>query len=129
GAQIQNRGTLGGNIANASPAADAVPVLAAAEATLVLVGDKERRVPITEFFPAYRRTALAPDELIASVEIPRTEGAWFRKGGTRGTKAISKVVMSASRGERRRIALGSVAPRVVRLPLTEAVLASGASLE
>jgi CO/xanthine dehydrogenase FAD-binding subunit len=60
GAQIQNRATIGGNIANASPAADAVPVLAAAEATLVLVGVAgERRVPVTEFFPGYRRTALA----------------------------------------------------------------------
>jgi CO/xanthine dehydrogenase FAD-binding subunit len=129
GAQIQNRATLGGNIANASPAADAVPVLAAAEATLVLAGAKERRVAITDFFTGYRRTALAPDELIVAVEIPGTEGAWFRKVGTRAANAISKVVMAATRGERPRIALGSVAPTVVRLPRTEEALAGGASLE
>jgi CO/xanthine dehydrogenase FAD-binding subunit len=131
GAQIQNRATIGGNIANASPAADAVPVLAAAEATLVLVGVAgERRVPITEFFPGYRRTALAPDELIAAVELPRAQRAWFRKVGTRAANAISKVVMAGARGPKGpRVALGSVAPTVVRLPRTEEALSNGASID
>ena len=57
GVQIQNRGTLGGNIANASPAGDTLPVLAAADATVVLGSVRgERRVPFTDFYTGYRRT-------------------------------------------------------------------------
>jgi xanthine dehydrogenase small subunit len=131
GAQIQNRATLGGNIANASPAADAVPILMAAEAILVLASAAgSRRVPITDFFTGYRRTLLAPDELLYAVEIPPLPGvAWFRKVGTRAANAISKVVLAGVRGERPRIALGSVAPTALRLPRTEAALAAGATLD
>jgi CO/xanthine dehydrogenase FAD-binding subunit len=127
GPQIQNRGTLGGNIANASPAGDALPVLAAAEATVVLASaDGERRVPFTGFYTGYRKTVMRPDELIVAVEVPPVAGAqWFRKVGTRAAQAISKVVMAAVRAERPRVALGSVAPTVVRLPATEAALAAG----
>jgi xanthine dehydrogenase small subunit len=126
GPQIQNRGTLGGNIANGSPAGDALPVLAAAEAVLLLIGaDGERRVPFREFYTGYRTSVLRPDELIAAVEVSPFEGAqWFRKVGTRAAQAISKVVMAAVRAARPRVALGSVAPTVVRLPRTEAVLAA-----
>jgi xanthine dehydrogenase small subunit len=130
GAQIQNRGTLGGNIANASPAGDTLPVLAVAEAVVVLRSlEGERRVPFADFFTGYRATVLGPDELIAAVEIPpvaRTQ--WFRKVGTRAAQAISKVVMAAVWAERPRVALGSVAPTVVRLPRTEAHLAAGGSI-
>jgi CO/xanthine dehydrogenase FAD-binding subunit len=127
GPQIQNRGTLGGNIANGSPAGDALPVLAAAEAVLVLVSaEGERRVPFGEFYTGYRASVLRPDELIAAVEVAPVEGVqWFRKVGTRAALAISKVVMAAVRSPRPRVALGSVAPTVVRLPRTEAVLAAG----
>jgi xanthine dehydrogenase small subunit len=70
-----------------------------------------------------------PDELIVAVEIPPVEGTqWFRKVGTRAAQAISKVVLAAVRAERPRIALGSVAPTVVRLPRTEAALEAGASI-
>ena len=128
--QIQNRGTLGGNIANASPAGDTLPVLAAAEATVVLRRvDGERRVPVSSFYTGYRQTVMHPDELIVAVEVPRVEGRqWFRKVGTRAAQAISKVVMAAVRAPRPRIALGSVAPTVVRVPRTEAVLAGGGTL-
>ena len=128
--QIQNRGTLGGNLANASPAGDTLPVLAVADATLVLVSaGGERRVPFGSFYTGYRRTVLRPDELIAAVEVPPVEGRqWFRKVGTRAAQAISKVVMAAARAPRPRIALGSVAPTVVRAPRTEAVLAGGGSV-
>jgi len=128
--QIQNRGTLGGNIANASPAGDTLPVLAAAEATVVLRRvDGERRVPFGSFYTGYRQTVMRPDELIVAVEVPRVEGRqWFRKVGTRAAQAISKVVMAAVRAPRPRIALGSVAPTVVRVPRTEAVLAGGGTL-
>ena len=128
--QIQNRGTLGGNIANASPAGDALPVLAVAEATIVLRSvDGQRRFPFGSFYTGYRQTVLRPDELIVAIEVPRVEGRqWFRKVGTRAAQAISKVVMAAVRAPWPRIALGSVAPTVVRVPRTEAVLAGGGSL-
>jgi CO/xanthine dehydrogenase FAD-binding subunit len=128
--QIQNRGTLGGNVANASPAGDTLPVLAVAEATVVLRGlDGERRVPFGSFYTGYRQTVGRPDELIVAIEIPPVPGRqWFRKVGTRAAQAISKVVMAAVRAPRPRIALGSVAPTVVRVPRTEAVLAGGGSL-
>jgi CO/xanthine dehydrogenase FAD-binding subunit len=131
GVQIQNRGTLGGNVVNASPAGDTLPVLAVADATLVLVSAAgERRVPFASFYTGYRETVLRPDEILAAVEIPRITGKqWFRKVGTRAAQAISKVVMAAVRSDSPRVALGSVAPTVVRLPQTEAALASGASIE
>jgi CO/xanthine dehydrogenase FAD-binding subunit len=130
GPQVQNRGTIGGNIANASPAGDSLPVLAVAEATVVLASaDGERRVPFAAFYTGYRKSVARPDELIAAVEIPPVEGAqWFRKVGTRAAQAISKVVMAAVRAPAPRLALGSVAPTVVRLPRTEAALGSGASI-
>jgi xanthine dehydrogenase small subunit len=128
--QIQNRGTLGGNVANASPAGDTLPVLAVAEATVVLRSlDDERRVPFGSFYTGYRRTVMRPDELIVAIEVPPVEGRqWFRKVGTRAAQAISKVVMAAVRAPRPRVALGSVAPTVVRVPRTESVLAEGGSL-
>ena len=131
GVQIQNRGTLAGNIANGSPAADTLPVLAVAEARVVLRSlGGERRVPVTGLYTGYRATVIRPDELIVAVEVPRVEGRqWFRKVGTRAAQAISKVVMAGVRGPEPRIALGSVAATVVRLPETERCLASGGSID
>ncbi|MDB4951569.1 MAG: hypothetical protein JWM27_4218 [Gemmatimonadetes bacterium] len=133
GVQIQNRGTLGGNVANASPAGDSLPVLAAADAVVVLrsAADGERRVPFTAFHTGYRASVLRPDELIVAFEIPPVEGEqWFRKVGTRAAQAISKVVFAGVKGgPRPRIAIGSVAPTVVRAFRTEEALASGASIE
>lgn len=131
GVQIQNRGTLGGNIANGSPAADGVPVLSAADAVVVLrsVGG-QRRVPINSYYTGYRATVMQPDELITAIEIPHVEGKqWFRKVGTRAAQAISKIVMAGVRGPSPRIALGSVAPTVIRVPETEAAIAAGASAD
>ena len=131
GVQIQNRGTLGGNIANGSPAGDSLPVLAAVDAVLLLASAKETRsVPFNSFYTGYRKSVLRADELIAAVEIPEVAGRqWFRKVGTRAAQAISKVVLAAVRDARPRIALGSVAPTVVRLPRTEEVLAGGGPIE
>jgi CO/xanthine dehydrogenase FAD-binding subunit len=128
--QIQNRGTLGGNVANASPAGDTLPVLAVAAATVVLRSpDAERRVPFGSFYTGYRQTVMRPDELIVALEVPRVEGRqWFRKVGTRAAQAISKVGMAAVRAPHPRIALGSVSPTVVRVPRTEALLAGGGTL-
>ena len=131
GVQIQNRGTLGGNIANGSPAGDALPVLSAAEATIVMRSARaERRVPFSGFYTGYRASVLRTDELIVAVEIPRVEGGqWFRKVGTRAAQAISKLVMAAVRAPVPRIAVGSVAPTTIRLPRTEAALAAGAGID
>ena len=132
GVQIQNRGTIGGNVANASPAGDTLPVLAVADATVVLSSVRgERRIPFGAFYTGYRATVRQPDELIVAFEIPAIRGRqWFRKVGTRAAQAISKVVIAGvvARGSTR-IALGSVAPTVVRASRTEAALAAGASLE
>jgi CO/xanthine dehydrogenase FAD-binding subunit len=131
GPQIQNRGTIGGNVANASPAGDSLPVFAAVDATIVLrSADAERRVVITEFYTGYRTTVMQPDELIVAIEVPRVEGRqWFRKVGTRAAQAISKVVAAGVRGGPPRLALGSVGPTVIRARQAERALASGASID
>ena len=131
GPQIQNRGTIGGNVANASPAGDSLPVLAAVDAVIVLRStDGERRVPITKFYTGYRATVMRPDELIVAIEIPPVEGRqWFRKVGTRAAQAISKIVVAGVRAPTPRIAFGSVAATVVRVPQTERSLATGATIE
>ncbi len=131
-AQIQNRGTLGGNIANASPAGDTLPVLLAADAMILVGGQRgEREIAAADFFVEYRKTALAPDELILQVRVPLPRGRSlrFRKVGTRRAQAISKVVMAlawqdlGSGGWKDvRVALGSVAATPIRARATEAVL-------
>ena len=131
-AQIQNRGTLGGNIVNASPAGDTLPILLATDARIVLGSARgEREIPAQEFWTAYRRTVREPDELVLRVHIPLPTGRQvrFRKVGTRRAQAISKVVVALAwrpdeGGPWRdvRIALGSVAERPIRAPRTEAAL-------
>jgi CO/xanthine dehydrogenase FAD-binding subunit len=125
GVQIQNRGTLAGNVGNGSPAADAVPVLAAAEAVIVLASRSsgERAIPLAHYYTGYRKSVRRADELIVRIEIAVPEGEQtFRKVGTRAAQAISKVVM-ASVGHR--VAFGSVAPTVVRAHRLEAYLQDG----
>jgi len=132
GVQIQNRGTIGGNIANASPAGDTLPVLLAADAALVLRSVAgTRRVPISTFYTGYRQTVARADELIVAIEVPAIRGRqWFRKVGTRAAQAISKIVVAGVwDAVTPRLAMGSVAPTVVRLVKTEAAIAGGASLE
>lgn len=138
GAQIQNRGTLGGNIANASPAGDTLPVLAAAGALIVLRSARgERRVPFAGFYTGYRTSVRQADELITAIEIPPIVGRqWWRKVGTRRAQAISKIMMAGVRGPAQaagrpsgvRIAIGSVAPTVVLAGEAAAVLSNGGSL-
>jgi CO/xanthine dehydrogenase FAD-binding subunit len=130
--QIQNRGTLGGNIVNASPAGDSLPVLLASDAVIVLGGPRgERSVAAEAFFTGYRRTARAADELVLRVRfpLPPARQMRFRKVGTRRAQAISKVVLALAwqpdgKGSWRnvRVALGSVAERPVRAPRAEAAL-------
>jgi CO/xanthine dehydrogenase FAD-binding subunit len=134
----QNRGTLGGNIANASPAADSLPALLVYDAELTLVSLLgERRVPYREFHTGYKQTMLAPGELIREISLPRRFSgyvAYTRKVGARNAQAISKVSLAAlariSNGTIQDIhlALGSVAPIPLRLRETEQVL-TGKKLE
>src|SRR5512141_2927434 len=137
-AQIQNRGTIGGNVINASPAGDTLPVLLATDAQLTLVSARgERTVAAKDFWPAYRKTACATDELLLRITFPLPSGrrVRFRKVGTRRAQAISKVVMAMAWREDGgvwrdvRLALGSVAPVPIRARLTEAVLEGAAARE
>jgi CO/xanthine dehydrogenase FAD-binding subunit len=130
GPQIQARGTLGGNVANASPAGDTLPVLAVANATVVLASAHgDRRVAFNDFYTGYRQSVRRPDELITAIELPPVAGVqWFRKVGTRAAQAISKIVMAGVRGADTRLAIGSVAPTVLRLTRTEAALGTGATI-
>jgi xanthine dehydrogenase small subunit len=120
-AQIQNRGTLGGNLANASPAGDTLPVLLAYDA--IVITDR-RSVPIDRFFTGYRATALESDELIRAVRLPLDRQVRFRKVGTRAAQAISKVVMAVSRTPAR-VAIGSVAEVPMRAAQAERALERG----
>ena len=129
GVANQNRGTIGGNIVNASPAADSLPALLVYDAELILVSVRgERRLPYASFHTGYKKTLLAADELLQAVCLPRRFSGYFshaRKVGARNAQAISKVCIAAlgrmADGvvEDVRIALGSVAPVPLRLTETE----------
>lgn len=135
--QIQNRGTLVGNVANGSPAADTVPALMVYDAQVVLVASGgERTVSLDEFFTGYRKNVMRPGELISEILLPPPRFApgeqYYRKVGTRQAQAISKVVVAGAWNRKEgmvRLALGSVAPVTVRAKRTEAALAHGASKE
>ena len=128
----QNRGTLGGNIVNASPAADSLPALLVYDAELILVSVRgERRLAYVDFHTGYKKTQLAPDELIRAICLPRRVRRYFshaRKVGARNAQAISKVCIAALGRlkdgvvEDVRIAVGSVAPVPLRLTETEQVV-------
>ena len=131
-AQIQARGTMGGNIATSSPVGDTLPVLLAHDARVRVASARgERVIPYTEFCTGYRTTALADDELIVAVEIPApsvdTRTSW-RKVGTRKAQSISKVMaaiaarVEGGRLSRCRVALGAVADRPVRIEAAERLL-------
>ena len=94
----QNRGTLGGNICNASPAADTPPALLAYDASVTLLSVRgERTVPYSRFHLGYKKTALEPDEILYSVSVPRAYEGWrqyIRKVGTRNAQAISKTALA-----------------------------------
>jgi xanthine dehydrogenase small subunit len=134
GVQIQNRGTIAGNIANASPAGDTLPPLAVYDAIVQVASlSGRRRVPFLDIFAGVKKTTLQPGELIEAIELPfparQPDRAMFRKVGTRAAQAISKTVAAALLWLARdgtvadvRIALGSMAPTVRRLKSVEAAL-------
>ena len=131
-AQIQNMGTLGGNIANASPAGDAIPCLYALDARVVVCGlTGERVIPIADFYQGYRKIDLAAGELITEIRIPlpgdphcRT-GTAFEKFALRKSQAIAVVnaavviIMKNGKIDTARVALGAVGPTIIRSPLAE----------
>lgn len=129
---IQNRGTLGGNIANASPAADTPPSLLAYGAELVLTSSRGSRVvPYEAFHQGYKVMDLAPDELVARIRVPKPSGRsihYFRKVGTRRAQAIAKLSLALFAEiadgcfATLRIGLGAIAPAPVRARHAEAVL-------
>ena len=131
--QIQNRATVAGNIANASPAADSLPALLALEAVVHARSLRgARAVPLDGLYLGYRKLALAADELIVAVELPRPAPRtfqFFRKVGTRRAQSIAKVVFGGTlalgrngRIEQARIAYGSMAPVPLRARHAEAAL-------
>jgi CO/xanthine dehydrogenase FAD-binding subunit len=135
GVATQNRGTIGGNIANASPAADTPPVLLAYDASLDLVcSSGTRRVAYADFHRGYKEMDLRPDELVARVILPFRHDPtlpwrdYYRKVGARRAQAISKVCFAGSLRLADgvvadvRVALGSVAPTVIRATAVEAAL-------
>jgi len=132
GISNQNRGTLGGNIANASPAADSLPALLVYDAELILVSTRgERRVRYRDFHTGYKQMLLARDELIRAISLPRRFSGYIsysRKVGARNAQAISKVSLAAigrmASGVANdvRLAAGSVAPVPVRFGETERLL-------
>jgi CO/xanthine dehydrogenase FAD-binding subunit len=131
----QNRGTLGGNIVNASPAADSPPALLVYDAEIELISQRGVRwVPYHGFHTGYKKMQLASDELLRAIRLPRRAKEWrqyYRKVGTRKAQAISKVCFAGAalveHGIIRdvRIALGSVAPIVLRAVKTEDALRGG----
>jgi CO/xanthine dehydrogenase FAD-binding subunit len=133
----QNRATLGGNLCNASPAADTPPALLAYDATVTLISSTgTRKIPYTGFHLGYKKTALQPGELLHAVTLPRRFAGYrqsIRKVGTRNALAISKTALAAlalvSEGEDRRIktihiGAASLADRPLRCIATEAALTS-----
>jgi CO/xanthine dehydrogenase FAD-binding subunit len=136
GIATQNRGTIGGNIANASPAADTPPALLVYDAQVDLISVRGvRRVSYDRFHLAYKKMDMAPDELIHAIRVARGRGSWrhgWRKVGTRRAQAISKVCFAAALdldGHAQstvvrdiRLAFASVAPTVVRASHAEAAI-------
>jgi len=128
----QNRATLGGNICNASPAADTPPALLAYGATITLISKAgTRTLPYTEFHLSYKKTVLRPDELVHSVSVPRDfvgYRQYIRKVGTRNALAISKIALAALAkldGDKLadiRLGAASLTDRPVRCSATEAAL-------
>ncbi len=128
----QNRGTLGGNIANASPAADSPPALMVYDAEIELISTKgTRRLSYSDFHTGYKKMLMHDDELIRRIHLNRAlkrDKEYYRKVGTRRAQAISKICFAAAASVERgrindvRIALGSVAPTVLRAAETEKIL-------
>ena len=135
GRQIQNAGTLAGNLCNASPAADGVPCLLALNAVVEIAGPHPRRLPLDQFITGVRRTALGPGELVVALHIPRpahdAESAFLKLGARRYlvisiAMAAAVVEFAEERVTAARLAVGACSPVGQRLPALEAALIGAA---
>lgn len=122
--QMRNAGTIGGNVGTASPAGDALPVLAATDATVALTSrNGDRTMPFVDFVTGVKRTLIAPGEIIREIRVPRLDGPQqFLKVGTRNAMVISIVCASVAvdRDTRTvRCGLGAVSPRPLRASAAE----------
>jgi CO/xanthine dehydrogenase FAD-binding subunit len=131
GRQIQNTGTLAGNLCNASPAADGVPCLLALDAAVEIAGPQPRRLPLGQFITGVRRIALGPGELVVALHIPRpaadAESAFLKLGARRYlvisiAMAAAVIEVADERVTAARIAVGACSPVAQRLPALEAAL-------
>lgn len=131
GPQIRNRGTIGGNLVHASPAADAAPPLISLGAVVELTGSSQVQVPLEEFFTGPRKTVMKPDQILTKIKFPKpaaNQGGAYLKLGKRKAMAIATaslavfVTVDNNRLTDLRICLGSVAPIPLRARKTEDVL-------
>jgi N-methylhydantoinase B len=130
GAQVQNRGTILGNLITASPAGDGIPNLLALDAAVEIAGPSPRRLPVAAFLTGYRATALAADEIAVALHVPHLRGArgGFRKLGARRYLVISiamvagVLAVTAGRISAARLAIGACGPVAQRLTALEAAL-------
>lgn len=130
--QIQARGTWAGNIVNASPAADGVPVLMAYDAVVVLESLRGREeVPLDRFYTGYKEMRRRPDQLVVAIRIPRRPYSYqvFEKVGSRRAQAIAKVGLAVTRSAAGwRIVAASMAPTIRRCPVLERLLQDGTAV-
>ena len=130
--QIQARGTWAGNIVNASPAADGVPVLMAYDASVVLQSVRGREeVPLAELYRGYKQLHKTDDQLVVAIRVPRRSYAvqQFHKVGSRRAQAIAKVGLALTRSAAGwRVVAASMAPTIRRCPALERLLETGADL-
>lgn len=130
GIQIQNRGTIAGNCCTASPAGDSIPCLLALDAEFELASKVPRRIAARTFFTGYRKTALAPGEIVAGIRIPKQRGcSGFRKLGARRYLVISIAMVAgtvdcddAGQVRSAKLAVGACSATAQRLPTLEAAL-------
>lgn len=138
--QIQNRGTIGGNLCNASPAADSVPPLLALDAEVELASPRGRRVmPLSQFISGYRQTERTADEIVTAILVSRANGdliTHFSKLGTRRYLVISIAMIAVAlrhavdgRITEARVAVGSCSAVALRLPALEAALVGSGSAQ
>ncbi len=131
---LRNRATIGGNICNASPAADSAPALLVLDAVVEVAGERPREIPIGEFFTGVKRTALKPGEFVRAVRIPTpppgSKGRYYKWGRTRGEDlAIVGVAIQVNGEKDVRVALSSVYKTPIRIGAVEKIFKEGGPVE
>jgi carbon-monoxide dehydrogenase medium subunit len=128
--QVRHRGTLGGSVAHGDPASDLPAVLLALDATLVAKGPAgERTIPAGEFFQGFLETALAPDELLTEIRVPKAHGGWNYQKFNRRAQDWAIVGALAVNNGSTRVSLVNMGSTPLRASAVESALAGGASIE